>query len=324
MKTAQLHSFSEVLLVGAGVMSREYFKVLQALEAKHTVVCRSKNSAEQFFNTTGHPVLSGGLKKYFQNNKKNVKTAIIAVSVENLASVSMELLQRGFKKILIEKPAGIYFDEIVEIAKLAENNEASVFVAYNRRFYGSSQKAREIIELDGGATSFNFEFTEWTTEKPLVTDNAVQKRWFLSNSSHVVDLAFFLGGKPKEISSYTGGKDNLSWHPSASTFCGSGLTVNDALFSYHADWTGPGRWGLEIVTNQHRLILRPMEQLQMQTIGSVKTKFVEISDHLDKSFKPGLYKQVKAFLNDDFKDFCTIADQQDMLKYFYTISDYTM
>ena len=102
------------------------------------------------------------------------------------------------------------------------------------------------------------------------------------------------------------------------------MAVNDALFSYHANWTGPGRWGLEIVTNQHRLILRPMERLQMQTIGSVKTEYIEISDRVDKNFKPGLYKQVEAFLNDDFTDFCTIADQQDMLKNFYKISHYTM
>ena len=74
-----------------------------------------------------------------------VPTAIVAVGVENLASVSMQLLQYGINKILIEKPAGIFFKEITDLVKLANNNKASVFVAYNRRFYASSQKAKEII-----------------------------------------------------------------------------------------------------------------------------------------------------------------------------------
>jgi len=323
LKTAQSHNHRQVLLVGAGDMSKEYLKVIQTLGVDCTVVCRSKSSAQKFSNDTGHPALSGGLEDYFENKKINMNTAIVAVSVANLATVSMELLQHDFNKILIEKPAGLFLKEIDDIKKLANEKKASVFVAYNRRFYASSKKAKEIIESDGGATSMNFEFTEWShVIEPLDQENIVKERWFISNSSHVVDLAFFLVGQPKEITSYTTGGDNLFWHPSASAFSGSGITLNNVIFSYHADWMGPGRWGIEIVTNKNRLILRPLEQLQIQKIGSVTTDYVNISDSIDKSFKPGLFKQVESFINEDFTDLCTISDQLDSMMIFQKISNY--
>ena len=57
------------------------------------------------------------------------------------------------------------------------------------------------------------------------------------------------------------------------------------LFSYQANWNAPGRWGIEILTSQHRLYLRPMEKLQIQNTGSVDISEVEIDDQLDKEFK---------------------------------------
>ena len=98
-----------------------------------------------------------------------------------------------------------------------------------------------------------------------------------------IDLAFFLGGEPKELSCFT--FDKLAWHKPA-VFTGAGITNTGALFSYQANWNAPGRWGIEILTSQHRLYLRPMEKLQIQNTGSVDISEVEIDDQLDKEFKP--------------------------------------
>jgi hypothetical protein len=61
------------------------------------------------------------------------------------------------------------------------------------------------------------------------------------------------------------------------------------------------------------LYLKPIEQLQIQQIGSVKVEPVEIDDTLDKEFKPGLFRMVEAFLN-NVKDDKTITIQ-DQLKH---------
>ena len=48
-------------------------------------------------------------------------------------------------------------EEFEDLVRATSEKEANVFVAYNRRFYASVLKAQEIIEEDGGVTSFNFE-----------------------------------------------------------------------------------------------------------------------------------------------------------------------
>lgn len=290
------NNIKSVLLVGAGIMAQDYTRVLNSLKVPFTVVGRGVSSAAVFKENTGADVIKGGLTNYLKRDPSLPDAAIIAVSVEQLAEITMMLLERGVKRILVEKPAGINSEEIARIAVSAKKQNAQVFVAYNRRFYAATTKAREIIAADGGVTSFNFEFTEWShVIEPLKADPVVKMNWFLANSTHVVDLAFFLGGEPSEISSYTAG--SLSWHPSAASFAGAGKTGDGALFSYQANWAAPGRWGVEMLTNRHRLIFRPMEQLHIQEIGSVAINKVEIDDELDQKYKPGLYRQVESFFS---------------------------
>lgn len=51
------------------------------------------------------------------------------------------------------------------------------------------------------------------------------------------------------------------------------------------------------MTRKHRLHLRPMETLGVQEIGSVDIKPMALDDHLDREFKPGIYRQTTAFLD---------------------------
>lgn len=121
-------------------------------------------------------------------------------------------------------------------------------------------------------------------------------------------MAFHLGGRPTRWSAYASG--GLPWHPLASVFSGAGETDQGALFSYQANWEAPGRWGVEILTQQHRLIFRPMEKLQVQKIGSVAIEPVLLPHDLDERFKPGLYKQAQAFLGLAPADHLPTIDQQ--------------
>jgi len=287
----------KVLVVGAGYMAKEYCKVLQAQNVEPIVVGRGVESARAFEEEMGIPVITGGLDVAFESLQEFPECAIVAVDVAQHSETAIKLLNQGVKRILLEKPAGANKKQIEDIVSVMDEKDAKIYVAYNRRYYASTDKALEIIEADGGVTSFSFEFTEWAhvVEK---TNHAsyVKENWFFENSTHVVDLAFFLGGFPKEMSAYVQGE--LSWYKKASAFAGAGISDKGALFSYQANWAAPGRWGVEVLTTKHRLYFRPMEQLAVQNLGTVKVEDVEIDDELDKKFKPGLYKQTEAFLND--------------------------
>lgn len=286
-----------VLLLGAGNMGKEYGKVLNNLGVLYSVVCRSDKSAIEFNEELGVMPTSGGLRHFFKRMKEIPDAAIVAVNVEFLSSTVIELLNHGVKKILVEKPAGLNKDEISEVYEISKNMGANVYVAYNRRFYASTEKALEIISADGGVSSFNFEFTEWAFQIEKTSHAPkVKEEWLLANSTHVIDLAFFLGGYPKELCSFNSG--SLDWHSRASKYAGAGVTDKGILFSYHANWDAPGRWVVEILTNDHRLYFKPMEKLAIQNKGSLTIEDVEIDDQYDIEFKPGLYKQVEAFLYD--------------------------
>ena len=269
-----------IWLIGAGNMAIDYEKVLNNLPVKYKVIGRSKNSAQSFAEKTGIQPGIGGLDNFLQQVPEKCTHAIVAVGVEELANTTIQLLEYGVKNILVEKPAGLNAKEIVQVANKTKKHSANVYVAYNRRFYSSVQKAKEIIEQDGGVMSFNFEFTEWSHKiEKFEKAQELKNNWFLANSTHVVDLAFFLGGKPKELCCFTAG--GLDWHPSASIFSGAGITENKALFSYQANWEAPGRWGVEIITIKHRLIFRPLEKLQVKNMGNASLDFVQNDDELD-------------------------------------------
>ena len=277
-------------------MALAYAKVLGAMNLAFTVIGRGEASATDFQSKTNASVSTGGLEKFLSGKTALPEFAIVAVGVEQLAPATQLLLDQGIRRILVEKPAGIDAAEIGALSRKAVERGAEVYLGYNRRFYAATLKAQEIIAEDGGVDSFNFEFTEWGhVIAPLHKAPGVKEAWFLANSTHVVDLAFYLGGKPARMASYTSG--SLAWHPQASAFTGAGVSEAGALFCYQANWAAPGRWGVEILTHRHRLILRPMESLHIQEIGSVEIRKCDIEDDLDQQFKPGLYRQVAEFLS---------------------------
>ncbi len=306
---------NKIWLIGASQMAVDYAKVLKALNIDFITIGRGIESANNFTKETGNEVIRGGIEKYINSKPIKPDAAIVAVGVEQLKSAAEILLHYGIKKILLEKPGGLTTNEVVELNSIAKNYSADVFIGYNRRFYSSVIKSKEIIREDGGIQSFNFEFTEWShiIEK-MVKAKGVKDSWFISNSSHVIDTAFYIGGKPSRISSYTAGE--LSWHKPA-IFSGAGVTTTNALFSYTANWQAPGRWGIEFLTKKHRLILRPIEKLQIQELGSISTSFIDIDDKLDQLYKPGLYLQTKAFMDNIYNDLCTLSEQATSLKDYY-------
>jgi predicted dehydrogenase len=316
------NNIADVVLIGAGPMAIEYAKVMDAMQVSFITVGRGLNSAEKFKNTTGHNVYTGGLIKFLNSTKDLPDSAIIATSVETLSEVSRLLMENNFKNILCEKPGSLFYDQLKSLQRIVEEKQLNLLIAYNRRFYSSSLKAKEIIASDGGIDSFNFEFTEWSEKiAPLLKGQGVKEKWFLSNSTHVADLAFYLGGKPQKITCFT--KNSLPWHSASATFAGVGISETNALFNYQANWNAPGRWGLEVLTCNNRIIFRPLEQLFTQKRGSVEIVQVELEDSLDKLFKPGLYRMVDNFLNSRFNEFCDLKYQLEMFPIYNQIANYT-
>lgn len=297
---------TKILLFGTGPMAYEYARVLKYMDIDYLVIGRGQKSAKIFQQKTGVTPITGGAAKFLNTSDYSSYKAIVAVTGDQLGNVTLDLIRHRIKTILVEKPGGLNDNEIKEIQTLAQKH-TEIYIAYNRRFYSSTRKAQEIIAKDGGVLSFHFEFNEPASMiGSLDILDEIKKKWLFHNSSHVIDLAFFLCGNPKSIISKVNGY--LKWHPAGAIFTGFGETENNIPFTYHANWLSPGRWGIEIMTKNYRLIFRPMEQLQAQRNGSFDIVDIKLDNKLDVNFKPGLFKEVESFLNN--KQFLCSIDQQ--------------
>jgi predicted dehydrogenase len=301
-----------IWIVGAGNMGAEYAKVLAAMKLPFTVIGKAPPTSDVFEKNWRSPVVAGGFDSFLKTSPAAPAAAIIAVDVDRLYEVTKAALNYGVKRILLEKPGATRSSQIAELAALAKEKDAFVALAYNRRHYASTTRARDIIREDGGVTSFHFDFTEWShvIEKQIIELNRSKETmnaWLYANASHVIDTAFFLGGGPKEMTSFVAGE--LSWHPRGAVFAGAGESESGALFSYNADWKAPGRWAVELMTRHRKLFLSPMEKLRIQSIGSVEIREEAIDDRLDREFKPGLYLQTERFLNRSDAALPTLRDQ---------------
>jgi predicted dehydrogenase len=323
---ALLHKrkYMRCLLVGAGYMAKEYLKVLKNFNIELEVVGMGRSNVDLIkseFNIEGH---SGGIETYFRNTKTRVPDyVIIAVPVAELFSATISSINFGIKNILVEKPLSLSYDELLTLEKLAIKNEAKISIAYNRRFYGSVSRLKKLVEEDGGVSSVNFEFTEWIN---VINDigfpNIVLDKFFLANSSHVVDTVFNIIGAPQKIVSYVSGS-SVKWHKSGSIFMGFGESIKGIPFSYSSNWGAPGRWAIEVLTNSRRFYLKPMEKLFIQLHGSVEVNEDQFENEIDFQFKAGIYKMVSAFLyNKDQKDLCTLSELKLYLPFYEKIAGY--
>ncbi len=313
-----------ILLVGSGFMAREYLKVISQMDYNVTIVGRGLKRINAL--KADYPLVeyyTGGLENFLKDCKLTYDFAINAVSVDQLKASSLQLIEFGIKRLLVEKPGDLTTSGLIEIKTQADLQNAKVYIAYNRRFYTSVIKMLHEIEIDKGAISVHFEFTEWihTISPEMYCKDSLEK-WIISNSSHVIDTAFFITGLPKVLNVNVQGENEIPWHPSGSVFTGSGIGSKNIPFTYHSNWKAPGRWSVEVLTKNRRFYLKPMEKLYCQLKGSVEIKELQIADQLDQDFKAGLFLQTEAFLKSDFAKLNSLEDQIETNPFYDKIGSY--
>jgi predicted dehydrogenase len=313
-----------VLVLGSGFMAREYLRVLAAMSCKVVVVGRGEaNIAALKADFPQFQYHTGGLEAYFATKPTLPEYAINSVSVEHLKATTIQLLAAGIAHILVEKPGDLYASGLEAMQKAATAAQANVWIAYNRRFYAAVQTLAREAAADGGIQGVHFEFTEWVHTIPMDKfKTAVLERWILANSSHVIDTVFALIGTPKNLNAIVHGQDEIAWHPSGSLFLGSGLSTQNIPFTYHSNWQSAGRWAIEVLTAKRRFYLKPMEKLQVQQKGSVAITEFEINDQLDTDFKPGIYLQTQAFLENNQQYLLSLSEQITTMPIYCEMSGY--
>ena len=304
-------SKKSVLIIGAGYIAREYVIALLKLKVKNiTILGKSEKNLKKFKEFSNVKIISGGYEKNLSKIKKK-DLVIITTPIEKLMGAATKVIENGHDKILIEKPGSIFKNDLIQLKKLIKKQK--VRIAYNRFFYPSFHKLKLLTDNDGGITSCKFDFTEWLdTIGVEKLDNEICKRWGISNSLHVISMALELIGMPKEMNSFQSG--NIKWHTAGSIFVGSGISKKNIPFSYHANWGGGGRWGIEIITKNHIYRLTPLEKLFVSKKNSIEWKEV----HLQPAFsnvKVGIAEEVATMLNDKLNKKIGVINLKDAIEF---------
>ena len=114
-----------------------------------------------------------------------------------MIAVCQSLLNRGAKYLLVEKPGGLSSTELLDLKASTIDANASIYM-HIIGVLCKCNSSKKIIREDGGLLSCSFDFTELSDE--IVTLNKpeiVLQTWLVGNSSHVIDLAFYFTGLPK-------------------------------------------------------------------------------------------------------------------------------
>lgn len=287
------------LIIGSGYISKEYLKILHHKKYSCTIVGRGeKNIREIQKDFPSFEYHHGGLKQYLDSHEiKSFTHCLNLVNIEYLYQTTSLLLDHGAKNILLEKPGDVAIKNLKTLSLKAKKHDASICIAYNRRFFDSINTLEKLVKEEGGIQTLHFEFTEWLHRIDLNKfSDEILKKWITANSSHVIDTAFYLIGEPTEIYPIIKGKGSISWHPSGSVFLGAGVSENEIPFTYNSNWKSAGRWSIEVFTNEKRYFLRPMEELYYQNLGEVKINKIELNVPEDSNFKPGLEGVLESFL----------------------------
>lgn len=286
-----------IMIIGSGWMAKQYAIALNEMKIKDVVILsRNKDKVIQLCNEFGYMPIYGELNEELSKIPEK-DLVIISTSVDSLYTVTKYAIQNGQKNILVEKPGSLYSKELLDLNQNLKNSR--VRIAYNRLTYPNFHKLKSIISKEG-ISSCNFNFTEMLHfidfEKNI---QSVYSRWGISNSLHVISMVFELIGFPKEYKFYNSG--SLDWHPTSSVFVGSGISENEILFSYHADWNSAGRWGIEVMTKKNAYRLIPLEELFVRYKNTFEWNKVQF-DVAYPGIKQGIIEQISVMLEKNLEE----------------------
>lgn len=124
-----------IYLIGTGPMAQAHAKVLLHLKKEFTVIGRGNTSAGTFYSEVGVQPITGGIDSYLSSHQLKVQdNVIIATGSEALMPTLKKVLLAGVGKVLVENPAAISIEELLENEAFLKPFGNKVFVAYNRRF----------------------------------------------------------------------------------------------------------------------------------------------------------------------------------------------
>jgi predicted dehydrogenase len=277
----------KVAIVGAGYMAQEHAKAFASIPGVSIVgVCgrspeRAQRLAEAYLTRT-FPSIA---EMYAQTRADLV---VVTVTELFMRDVAMACFAHPWT-CLLEKPVGVDLAEAEQILAASRAAAGLVYVALNRRSYGSTRSALEKLAHDASPRLIDvLDQQDMDGARALGQPERVVQNYMYANSIHLVDYVLLLGrGAVARI-------DTIHpWDASAPGTVAAAVHFEGGDTAvYQAIWDGPGPWAVSVTTRTMRLEMRPLERLGIQRRGERRLTEVP-ADPIDTDFKPGLRIQAE-------------------------------
>jgi predicted dehydrogenase len=189
-----------VVIIGCGLIG---FKRAKALLNGKLVGCADVDiqKAENFAKTFGNIPFFKNSNELLDNVNSDI--VIICTPHNQLPEIIKQAVLKG-RHVLVEKPAGRFAEELVDIEILAKENKCNVRIGFNHRYHRAFRKANEIVKTGdlgdlyfiraryghGGRVGYN---KEWRAN-PAISGGGE----LIDQGSHLIDLSrMFLGNFSK-------------------------------------------------------------------------------------------------------------------------------
>lgn len=281
----------KIAFVGAGYMTTEHAKAFAAFPEVEIVgfSSRTKERGQKLSDEYNAPFFVSISEMY-----EISKADLVVVSVPELST--SKVLKECFNfpwSILCEKPVGFDLKDARNIHQEMKNKGRQLFVALNRRHYGSVRFLVDYLSDHANGKRYihlhdqEDQFSALKAGQPEI----VVKNWMYANSIHMIDFLNILGRgeitNVEKVIPYNAAKPE---HVLAKISYSSG-----DIAVYEAVWNRPGPWFTVVTTDDARWEMRPIEQLTCQAYGSRKVEPIP-GNEWDTKFKPGLYLQAAEML----------------------------
>lgn len=279
-------------VIGAGWMAEQHLLVLSETSGAKVVgiTSRTLSRAQALAQKFNISCCAAGIDEMISEAQPDA--LLLLVSEESMLDVCAQLLKDHCLPLFIEKPAGLVPEETKALADLACANRVSTMVGYNRRYYSIFHKGIEIIRQHGRLRGVVVEGHErmWRMRKVKKFTDKMLQNWIYVNGTHTIDLLRFFGGEPRNISAIVHSRIEKKGDQIAAIM----EFDSGAIGNYSAYWYSPGEWRVVLFGDGVTVEFKPLESGRWIDEDFKVTEI--IADEVDVKFKPGLYRQMEAFV----------------------------
>ena len=279
-----------IILIGTSSIAEFHVKALRKAGLEVVAVASSNtNSISQ-----KRFAKKNGIKKEFTSWKKMIQEEkydgiVIATRIQSTIEILLESIKKNVP-ILVEKPISF---ESKKIENILEKSHPFIMVGYNRRFYKTVKKIKELVIKE----------KDQILAVMFAPENLDEKS-FLKNSSHSIDILRYIFGEIKLKH-----KEKIMINKTKKTVTATFTNKKNDLIKLIINWEASDNFSLSIFIRNKKILLKPYEELfifdEMKIIEPDSTspirKYVPKMkkniklESADRKIKPGFFQQSKTF-----------------------------